>query len=554
MTIAPNCELSATDQRFLEDLSRTFANSNLEFARAYYLFATARLEDTYNSSEIYARYPLLQDAGTFQRLKPLYDAYPEDEEIRRLFVEALGTYIANALSVESDELVNLKNALRIHVIDLELADKHGNPLASVLFEDTFELFKRIPEKETREILYQRVADTYAEQITPGFIKLFEKENHLLVDLGYTDRIEFYSRSGGHALRKLGEKACRLIAETEALYQARIADYYRNRTGLSFEHATRADIAFVFHGPSEEMASMNLKFPESALLQLAQQTFDGMGLGFSEIAHIVDFQSKEEFLNHVNRSNHSARILLDLANREGKRSRAYVYPAQIPGEVYLSVKPEGGLDDFSAFFHEAGHAQHFAHTRQGLSYPLALMGNNTVTESYAYLLQNLFLNKHWLTNMAGLTDEEARAIVRRNALSDLYMLRRYAGKMQFELKLHDGTSLDGKPELYADLLTQSTGFRYYPEGWSRDVDSGFYVADYFTAWALEAQLRETLQNLFGSADTEKENWYENPDAGAFLKYLWVNGNITAMELSNRLGYRDPTNIDPLLRLMQQNLNR
>ena len=44
-----------------------------------------------------------------------------------------------------------------------------------------------------------------------------------------------------------------------------------------------------------------------------------------------------------------------------------------------MKPEGGLDDYSAFFHESGHAQHFAYEDPKLSFAKALMGNNTVTE-------------------------------------------------------------------------------------------------------------------------------------------------------------------------------
>lgn len=546
--------LSQTEQSFLEEVKRTFAQANLEFARSYYLFATARLEKTYNSAEIYEKYPLLQAEETFKRLKPLYDQNPTDEEIKRLFVDALGTYIGNIFCKESDELTNLKNTLEIDVTGLGLIDQAGNPVEKLLYEDTFEWFKRIPEKATREALYQKVANAYTEYVTPRFIELFLKENQLLADLGYSDIVGFYSQSSGHDLKKLGQKARQLIQDTESVYVPKISEYYRQRTGLDFVQATRADISYVFNGKSQEMAAIDAKFPESQLIELARQTFDGMGLDFSQIAQSVDFQSKADYLSTVEDEKRSARILLDVTKREGKRSRAYVYPAQVPNEVYLSVKPEGGLDDFSAFFHESGHAQHFAYVREDLSYPLALMGNNTVTESYAYLFQNLFLNKHWLTQMAGLLDADARKAIRRSALNDLYMLRRYASKMQFELQLYEGTSLAGKPELYAGLLTEGTGFQYDAEGWSRDVDAGFYVADYFTAWALEAQLREYLMTHFGSAEHEKENWYQNPQAGQFLKNLWKDGNLTQADLSNRLQYNDPTDVGPLLRLMKMNLDR
>jgi len=546
--------MQLTDHAFVNTLIKTFEDSGLDFARAYYLFATARLEKTYNSADIYQNYPMLQDEATFQRLKPLYDVHPDNEEIKRLFVSALGSYIGNALAKESDELTNLKNDLKIDVSGLNITDKTGQILESVLYEDTPELFKRIAEKPTREALYERVAKTYTREITPKFVDLFHKENKLMADLGYADLINFYSQTSGHNLPGLGKIAQSLVTQTDNLYQKTISPFYQKRTGHDFKDATRADIAYVFHGKSEEMAHIDARFPQEKLVTLATQTFDSMGLDFSTMARPVDFPDKDEYLKTVTDPERSYRILLDVATREGKRSRAYVYPARAPEEIYLSVKPEGGLDDFSAFFHESGHAQHFAYVQPGLSYPLALMGNNTVTESYAYLMQNLFLNHHWLVNQAGLTASEASQAIRRSALNDLYMLRRYASKMQFELKLYDGKPLDGKAEIYAELLTRGTGFKYDAEGWSRDVDAGFYVADYFTAWTLEAQLREYLQTHYGSAETHGEDWYQNAQAGAFLKSLWWDGNLTQQDLSARLGYNEPNDIGPLLRLMQQNLNR
>lgn len=546
--------LPQVDVDFINTVEQTFAQANQDFARAYYLFATARLEKTYQSAEIYAKYPLLHDEKTFLELKRLYDAHPDNEQIKRLFVESLGSYIGNKLSEASDALTNLKNTLEIDVSGLHLTDSEGKPLERVLYEDTSELFKRIDAKATREALYKRVSEAYTQTVSPKFIDLFHQENALFAELGYPDLITFYSQSSGHSLTQLGEKAKYLVETTQETYTPAMRAFYVERTGASFDQASRADIAYVFHGKSDAMKAIDAAFPEEKLLTLAQKTFDGLGLDFSTLAKPVDFEDKAAYLKTVEDAKRPNRILLDISKREGKRSRAYVYPARAPQEIYLSVKPEGGLDDFSAFFHESGHAQHFAYTHPDLSYSLSLMGNNTVTESYAYLFQNLFLNHHWLVSVAGLSTEQASLAIRRAALNDLYMLRRYASKMQFELALFDGQGLEGKPEAYASLLTHGTGFAYDEDGWSRDVDAGFYVADYFTAWALEAQLRQYLQNHYGSSETQGENWYENPKAGAFLKSLWAQGNLTQAQLSAALGYNDPTDVGPLLTLMQQNLAR
>jgi hypothetical protein len=556
-----------TDHAFLEALEKAFADSNKDFARAYYLFATAKLSETYNSQEIYARYPILSREETFRRLKSLYDQQPDDEETKRLFTSVLGTYIGAQLAELSDEFQNLKNKLKIDTTGLGLKNEKGEALKELLYEDVPEWLKKTADKKTRQELYDRMAQAYTSTLSQRFIDLFNIENKMLADLGYRDVIAFYEQTSGHNLRKLGENGKRLVHETETLYQERMSSLYKKRTGLDFKQdATRADISYVLHGKSAEMAEIDERFPQSKLVPLARDTFDGLGLDFSKLAVEVNFEDKTRYEQEVVEKTEQAassgstlrRILLDIANREGKRSRAYVYPAAVPSEIYLSVKPEGGLDDYSAFFHESGHAQHFAYENPKLSFAMALMGNNTTTETYAYLFQNLFLNRHWLMNMAGLSETQAKIAVQRRALEDLYMLRRYASKMQFELALFDrinepGYDLSDKGDIYARLLTQGCGFRYDAEGWTRDVDAGFYVADYFTAWSLEAQLREHLCRRFGNETIQGEDWYRNPEAGNFLKDLWADGNISQIDLSRRLGYNDPTDVGPLLRLMQYNLN-
>lgn len=557
---------TSQDQAFLETLEKAFADSNKDFARAYYLFATAKLNETYNSQEIYAKYPILSQEDTFRKLKALYDRNPSDEETRRMFTSVLGTYIGAQLAELSDEFQNLKNKLTIDVADLGLKQPNGEPLTQLLYEDVSEWLKKIAEKPVRQMLYDRMAQAYTANLSQRFIDLFQVENRMLADLGYPDVIGFYGQTSGHNLRKLGENGKKLVEETQKSYQERMGALYKKMTGLDFEKdATRADISYVLHGKSPEMSEIDKRFPQSQLVPLARKTFDGLGLDFSNVALEVNFADKDSYQQEVvaKTDNPAAkdsplrRILLDIANREGKRSRAYVYPAAVPSEIYLSVKPEGGLDDYSAFFHESGHAQHFAYEKPELSFAQALMGNNTTTETYAYLFQNLFLNRHWLMHMAGLNESEARLAVQRRALEDLYMLRRYASKMQFELSLFDrvnepGYSLDSKGKTYAQLLSQGCGFRYDEEGWTRDVDAGFYVADYFTAWSLEAQLREYLCQHFGKPEVQGEDWYQNPEAGKFLKALWADGNIAQHDLSARLAYNDPTDVGPLLRLMAYNL--
>lgn len=571
---------TSVDTGFLNRVEEAFSASNKDFARAYYLFATARLSEAYNSQEIFERYPLLSQKETVDQLKALLDVPPVggspadnaiDSDIKRFYVSTVSAYVDAQLAEQSDAFENDKHALKIDVQNLGLKTPEGEAIAELLYEDVAGWLKKTPDKALRQALYDRMASAWTSFLADRFVDLFQQENTLLANLGYEDAIAFYSWSSGHNLRALGEQGKKLLAETQADYERLMSAHYHCRTGLDFaKDATRSDISYVLHGPSTEMADINARFPSSTLLPLAKKTFDGLGLQFAQLASEVDFANRDDYEREIVAKTEAVsktgetlqRILLDVAPRSGKPSRAYVYPAAVPSEIYLSVKPEGGLDDYLSFFHEAGHAQHFAYVAPTVAFPRALLGNNTVTETYAYLFQNLFLNRHWLEHKAGLSAGEAAQVVVRRALEDLYMLRRYASKMQFELLLYDNESAGDsggndaanaeKGSKYQTLLSEGTGFRYDAAGWTRDVDARFYVADYFTAWSLEAQLRETLTKRFGSPAVDGEDWYLNPEAGRFLKELWAEGSPSQSELSQKLGYDNPAELAPLLRFMQKNL--
>ena len=56
----------------------------------------------------------------------------------------------------------------------------------------------------------------------------------------------------------------------------------------------------------------------------------------------------------------ANVHLDLEQRPAKSPRAFCAPIEVPGRVMLVIAPIGGRDDWEALFHEAGHAEHYAH--------------------------------------------------------------------------------------------------------------------------------------------------------------------------------------------------
>ena len=88
------------------------------------------------------------------------------------------------------------------------------------------------------------------------------------------------------------------------------------------------------------------------------------------------------------------LTVDSENRPEKNPRAVCFAISVPNDVRLSIKPIGGVDDYNALFHEMGHAQHYANTKEH-AFEFKYTGEPTVTESFAFLSEYLLANQAWL---------------------------------------------------------------------------------------------------------------------------------------------------------------
>ncbi|HEY7792402.1 MAG TPA: hypothetical protein VIA10_00180 [Gaiellaceae bacterium] len=235
------------------------------------------------------------------------------------------------------------------------------------------------------------------------------------------------------------------------------------------------------------------------------------------------------------------IRLDLDDRPQKSPRACVIASDPPRVVHLITRAQGGLHDYQAFLHEAGHALHYASVDPALPYTFRkLSRDHALTEIYSYIVEAVSREPGWHALHFGLSDEQAAANAEATVFLEALLFRRYTAKLQFELDFWARYRDDGgTPAGYAERLTEATGIRYPAENFLSDMDSGFYSADYLRAWIRSAQLRRYLVDEVG------EDWWRSPATGARLQELWREGTRpTSEEVAGRLGV-DPLDTDPLL---------
>jgi hypothetical protein len=227
------------------------------------------------------------------------------------------------------------------------------------------------------------------------------------------------------------------------------------------------------------------------------------------------------------------IRLDLDDRPQKAPRACVIASDPPKIVHLITRAMGGLHDYQAFLHEAGHALHYASVGADLPYTFRRISrDHALTEIYSYICEAITREPGWHAEHFGLSDEEAQENAEATVFLEALLFRRYTAKLQFELAFwseFDRAGLESSD--YAEKLTTATGMRYHADGHLADMDPGFYSADYLRAWIRHAQLRSYLVSEVG------DDWWRERGTGEILRKLFAEGTRpSSEEIATRLGFR------------------
>ena len=235
------------------------------------------------------------------------------------------------------------------------------------------------------------------------------------------------------------------------------------------------------------------------------------------------------------------IRLDLDDRPQKSPRACVIASDPPQLIHLITRAQGGLHDYEALLHEAGHALHYGGCDPALPYAFrGLSRDHALTEIYSYISAKIVNEPGWHERYFALSNETARENAEAGLFIELLLFRRYVAKLQFELEFWRRFAADGGSETgYAEGQLAATGVRYRSDWFLSDMDSGFYSADYLRAWIRSAQLRASLLQQVG------EDWWRSAETGNFLRELFREGTRpSSEEIAARLGY-EPLDCAPLL---------
>lgn len=484
-----------------------------EISREYYLYGAGH-KPVLNLSDIYSKYLFLFTEESIESIKDSINRCENESERKRLKMLLEAVY--------SETFSQSIKLLREELSNIETSGKFNTPNGeSISFINSYNILWNDNSREKREEISFGRSKYIDENINPFLEKIFNEEERFIKSLGFADKIQMYQDFYGINLRQLNTAMKELIEKTEESYLKLLEHFTKKKLGVGIESLSRHDILYLIRAPEYDSI-----FTADNMHKIASDFTRKAGIDF----------------------NGQGRIHFDMEKRDTKSSRAFCSPVKIPEEVYLVINPRGGLDDYSSFLHELGHALHFAHVDRNLEVEYRWFGDNSVTEGFAMTFDHLLLDENWLLTFICPQSDVIDDYLKLACFKDLAMLRRSAAKLEYETKLNDGKGLDGKKEIYAETLKRLTKIKNDKEEFLYDVDPFFYCASYLRAWMFQSSLHAYLRGKFGS------NWFLSAEAGKILKEMWSLGQkYSADELMAKYELGD-LSITPLLNQMNNLLNK
>jgi len=468
----------------------------------------AGLKSEMNISAIYEKYRHLFTKPIILEVKEKRKLVKNEEEKRKLtylqqfFVSG---YLEMTVKELSDEAETMETKEKVKVDSEEIAFR----LAAVKIANE-------PNRNKRNKIFQ-ARNKAINKINPVLKERMQKLHDTAVELGYKNYMTLFENVKKIDFTSLEKILHDFVDGTDSIYSNYLDEALKHKMNINLEDAERHDIAYFFR--AEEYDKY---FKKEKAVETLKDTLANIGINLEK----------------------QKNIQIDKEERPSKSPRAFCSGIKVPDEIKLVIMPHGGHDDYAALFHEAGHAEHYGNVNPDLDMEYRLLGDSSVTETYAFLLEYLLTDKSWL--MQHIPMKEAKNYLDFLTLYKLYFVRRYSAKLSYEIKLHTTQTLDGMDKIYETVLDRVLKFKNGRHFFLMDHDDGFYCAQYLQAWIFEEQLRAALKKKFG------EEWFNSKEAGKFLIQLWTDGQkYDVTELAEKIGYKG-LDIKPLLDSIKRQL--
>ena len=135
-----------------------------------------------------------------------------------------------------------------------------------------------------------------------------------------------------------------------------------------------------------------------------------------------------------------------------------------------------------------------------------LGDNAVTEAFAFIFDHLVVNRRWLDVAIWSSPTPTTSCASPASTTSTSCAATPPSSPTRPSCTRRPATLDGMAGEYSRRLSEATWSTCPTQSYLTDVDDGFYCASYLRAWMLEGALRMMLQDRYGM------DWFANDAAG------------------------------------------
>jgi hypothetical protein len=431
-------------------------------------------------------------------------------------IEEVEQLVEQAEDPEERKLRNLTvQFLQDRTIWLQVAPTLDNYLefmrkGSILAGDVTVLLTRFhnqlsetPEQSQRRLIYLAAQS----QITNANVFLLNMEIDLdryAQELGLENYYDFLAAYQGWDPSLMDSLATRLLAETREEYRLLLEKEVQRALNQQLRRVRMFDMPYVMAGHRFDDL-----FPAKKIEEVGRKAAEGIGVPWKNQRY----------------------LRVDLKDREGKVPEAHCFPVANGRNTWITMIPEGGVDDYREYLGALGEAEFYYHIDEELPFEYRYLGAPVLPMVFGDLFAGLLEKPDWLAKHVRSLDEERLADLQEFLrLSRLYELRRAAAHYLFQRRLHQDPKTP--PSAYTEIMEEAllvTQTRN-EEPFYLSANDRFRSGGRLLAAVLAAELSQYLKDQAGA------DWYLNKKGWAVLRAIASEGFARSpMEWSAEWGY-------------------
>jgi hypothetical protein len=356
------------------------------------------------------------------------------------------------------------------------------------FETIATEIQATPDRERRAAL-ERALNAGRSELAPLAAEALARARDAAAAAGGEDYVRWRSMLGRYDIDALAAEASRLLAATDDMAREALAWLVRGRVDVAPRQVAAHDLLH-----AARAADLDDLLPPDERWRV------------------------DDFLGRMGLDpNAGGRLVRAVDLDPGGPTRPACVVVDVPDEVHLIAPPGGGLVQWRAALHEIGRALFLANIDRRQPFEHRWLGDPSIAEGFASLLDHLLLDPVWARRVLKLPADRADRLVRVAAPAALLATRRHAARLLHEVACARDHDEGEVQELYLALMGRATGVQPLAAGRLAEV-----YPELAPARALRARMFEALAH--GRVrDRFDEDWFLNPEAGAWLLGLFSRGH-------------------------------